>query len=309
MEKPVNLVIFCSRESVAVLSITLLAALRAAPDNSVIDILVNGNKELASQMFVLSKGMANRKSSVRVWYIPFADKGNAWNQHVHEIWQGCLDAIYIDGYVRVAENSIRSLSRSLAASAQYLGASGVPSVGWSAKTLRKQMDMKGGFHGNLCAITSEALERIKDRGIRIPIGMYRVDGLMGAFLSFGLNPNSHAWNPLKFIAVVPDATWQCDRKKWYRLQDILAWGNRRYRQARGDIENSAIKYHLTFLKCQLEELPSNVTSLVAAWAGSCPSEAQALITRSPRHRKAMVFIRDFAIPEKGDCVAYLVGSE
>lgn len=305
MINPINLVIFSSRESIATLSSSLLSATQAAPAGTRIDILVNGNKELADQIYHWQKhNIEEDEFKIKVWYIPFADKGNAWNQHIHHIWQGDLDAVYIDGYVQVRNNSITPLSQTLKQNTYSLGTCGMPTVGLSAKKLQDEMKIKGGFHGNLCAIKSEALQKIKDRNINIPLGIYRVDGLMGAFLSFGLDNTLHPWNPHYFVPLTTDATWVCDEKKWYRPKDLLAWKKRRDRQARGDIENAAIKYHLTKLKCSFEALPKDVASLVAVWTETCPEEARSMTNQSSRHRKAMFFIRNFISPDQSECIAY-----
>lgn len=269
MMKPVNLVIFSSRESSAELVKTLHAAIAAAPDNSVIDILINGNIALSRGIAsVLSTDDFQPCQTIRVWHIPAADKANAWNQHIHSISDKDLDCVYIDGYVQPKPDAITKLQETLASHPGALGSSGAPSTGWSAKAITATMQSDGGFHGNLCAITANALAQIRKTGIRLPLGMYRVDALMGAFLSFGLANTNRTWSPKEHVPVTFDATWHCRSKKWYSLQDINAWLSRRERQIRGKVENAAIKQLLVHEGIRLEDIPRDVAQLSREWVKS-----------------------------------------
>ena len=309
MDTPVNLAVVASRESFIAITNTLSCAIKAVPEGSRIDVLINGNKDLADQTYHwATRSIPHKTRHLQIWNIPVGDKGNAWNQHIHAIWQRDMDAIYIDGYVRVTKDAISALSRTLAYNASSLGTSGLPTIGASAAKLRRQMQIEGGFHGNLCSIKSAALEQIRNRNIRIPLGIYRVDGLMGAFLSFGLDSSMHTWDPFRFIPLTAEASWVCDKKKWFHVRSLVAWKNRRERQARGDIENAAIKYHLTELKCLPEALPTNIRSLVSAWSDLRPLDARTLINRSSRHRDAMAFISKYVPPAPDTCTAYKLSS-
>lgn len=304
MVSPVNLVIFAARENISTLTTSLSCALHAIPEGSRVDVLVNGNHELADQISAwICCNTAIEAKQCQVWYISVADKGNAWNQHIHTIWQQDLDAVYIDGYVRISRDAIAALSKTLADNPTALGTSGLPTVGASARTLQQTMRTEGGFHGNLCAIKASALAQLRGRGIRIPLGMYRVDSIMGAFLSFGLDNTVHPWDPFRYLPTTTDARWECDEKKWYRWQDIVAWLNRRKRQIRGAFENAAVKYYLADSKRLPETLPDNVHELVLTWSRSNPNSANALIKQSVRHREAMHFFSDYVPPAPADCIA------
>lgn len=267
--KPVNLAIFSSRESSAELAKTIDSAIAAAPVNSVIDILINGNPALSRAIVShLSKDDLQPCHTIRVWHIPAADKANAWNQHIHSICDLDRDCFYIDGYVQLKRDAITKIQETLASHPGALGSSGAPSTGWSAKAITATMKADGGFHGNLCAITANALAQMRKAGIRIPIGMYRVDALMGAFLSFGLANTNRRWSPKEHVPVTLDATWHCRSKKWYSLQDINAWLSRRERQIRGKVENAAIKQLLVHEGIRLEDIPRDVAQLSRNWVNS-----------------------------------------
>ena len=307
---PVNLVIFSSREDVSTIAGTISSAVQSIPNGSIVDVLVNGNKQLAQQIDTWALQNIKSVDQLNIFYIPLPDKGNAWNQHIHTIWRESMNmnSIYIDGYVRVSRAAISALASTLECNVNALGTSGVPTVGASAKLLSRRMQREGGFHGNLCAIRTEALRQMRNRGVRIPLGMYRVDSLVGAFLSFNLDNINHAWDPHKCVPLTVAASWECEEKKWYRWKDVAAWMKRRNRQAQGDFENSAVKYHLTRLKCSFEELPSDVRSLVDAWMNACPEDVSRLRHSSVRHKKAMENIVDYVSPDSNACGAVLINS-
>ena len=295
MNIPVNLVIFASRESVKDLAEAFEHAKQGLHPGSFIDVLINGNEELATH-FVgwFSNKSLNDDVKCRIWSLEVADKANAWNQHIHEIWHQGLDAIYVDGYARVTSNAVSSLLKTMKSNAEVLGSSGVPTVGRSAKSIAKTMEIEGGFHGNLCAIRSTAMAEMRKRKIRIPVGMYRVDAIMGAFLSFGLKNDTRIWEPKRYIPVTFDATWNIESKKWYRPQDIIAWHRRSMRQSRGKVENAAVKYHLTVENTAFEHLPEDIGQLFNRWKSACPADA-AVMER--RYRSSFQYLEQFNPPD------------
>jgi len=308
LDKPVNFVIFASREEVHELQRTILFAFKSTPECSVIDVVINGNPLLAEGIyFFVSKTIQSRTKKTRIWNISVADKANAWNQHVHTIWPDGYDSIYVDGYVRVSKNAIVSLCSTCFDNVECLGTSAVPVVGRSSNILQRKMREEGGFHGNFCMIKAGAISEMRNRGITIPVGVYRVDSIMGAFLSFGLDNINKKWEPKRYIPVSLEASWDCDEKKWYRLKDIIAWRNRRFRQARGDIENAAFKYFMTKIKIKPEGLPKDIKSMVVSWSEACPEEAFNISNRNRLTREAMSYIRNYSPPLDRDCLPEELG--
>lgn len=200
------------------------------------------------------------------------------------------------------KNAIVSLCATCFNNVESLGTSAVPVVGRSSNILQRKMREEGGFHGNLCMIKAGAIFEMRNRGITIPLGVYRVDSIMGAFLSFGLDNVNRKWEPTRYIPVSLEASWDCDEKKWYRLKDIIAWRNRRFRQARGDIENAAFKYFMTRAKIKPEGLPKDIKSMVVSWCEACPEEAFNILNRNRLTREAMSYILNYSTPLDRDCI-------
>lgn len=282
-----NLVIFASRESFYTLAETLSWAARALPMQGKIEVIINGNFGLASRIKEYSDTLSETQTTkIFVWNILAADKANAWNQHIHKIWDGNSHSIYLDGYVRITSDALSAIMSTLQEHPKALGTSGVPSVGYSAKKIRRQMTREGGFHGNLCAISAQAIQTLRDRKIFLPTGIYRVDSAMGAYLSFGLDNLRNPWAPHMFLPITEQATWICPPKSWYKPNDVLAWFKRRQRQAKGDFENAAIRHFLTELKKPIWEMPNDIKSLIGNWNKHNQIDVERLQTKSSRHRAA-----------------------
>lgn len=291
-QRPWTVVIFACRESLSQLQQTLDAAKVSAASCAVIHVLVNGNQALAS---ALAQDLTQRQLSaakdeggpaIQVWSIPLGDKANAWNQYIHHIWAGEEIAFFIDGYVRVKANAIELLGHAVINNDHALGGSGVPTMGRTAMALRQDIITNLGFHGNFCCIKGAAIRQMRDQHIRLPMGLYRTDGLMRAILVYSLDPARHAWDESR-IHVHPDATWQIDPAHWWRIQDVRAFFKRHFRQVRGKLENAALKDHLTRLRRSPTELPATTHELVVEWVKRCPSEFKRLVQKQPLTKCAL----------------------
>jgi hypothetical protein len=285
--------IFAARELPNTLFSTIAKALAAAPNNTIIDVLVNGNPSLArlTAEHVKSIELQGNAPCIRVWSLVVGDKAHAWNQHIHQIWNGCGPVFYIDGYVRLQPDAVHLLSKCMFQHPNTLAGTGVPSTGNDAPRLRAIMMRDGGFHGNFCCITKEALTEFKSRQIRLPLGLYRTDSTIGSILSFGLDPAKNSWDIRRHIAIEPRATWQTDPKLWWRLGDLKASLKRTLRQAQGQLENQAIRNHLAIRKLAPEDLPLSVSKLVLDWESCNPNEAALVLKGNPLARYALAKLR------------------
>jgi len=284
----VGLVFFVAREQCDVIHQTLKAALQATPDSKTIDILVNGNAKLALEI-AQSLGSASALDfgkGVRVWSIPVGDKANAWNQYIHHIWNGEPIAFFLDGYVKVNPDALALLGSAVLANERALGGSGVPMQGRSAATLSNIMMSQGGFHGNLCCIKGVVIQKMRDLGIRLPVGLYRTDSLMGAFLAFNLNPADNAWDKDR-IYIHPHASWRVVPSNVSWWAKMRGQWNRLLRQKRGDLENAAYREHLAVRKLPPASLPDRAREMVLQWLTECPEDAAKLLKGGVLRRRAV----------------------
>jgi hypothetical protein len=208
------------------------------------------------------------------------DKAHAWNEYVHRIWPSGTTAFYIDGYVEVKPDALSRLDQRLAQSPEALAAAGVPTCGRSAPALRAQLISSGGLHGNMHAIGAEAMAGLRAAGVRLPLGLYRTDSLIGAVLMYKLDPAQYRWDTAR-IVVEPEATWDVRGMSELSKKNIVGQFKRILRQAQGDLENRAVREHLAIRRDLPQLLPRTGQELVNGWLRDHPREALRMFLKKP----------------------------
>jgi hypothetical protein len=277
-----SIAVFAARESLDTLKACIRAAVNASKNEDVvIDVLVNGNRALAEQTAQLPDfaGEGHENVVVRVWFISTGDKAHTWNEYVHRIWQGGM-AYFIDGYAEVREDALSFIEAGLNDVPNALGATGVPTSGRSAAALRQLMLKEGGIHGNLYAIRGTVMSTLRERGFRLPLGLYRTDSLIGAVLVYQLDPSQNTWDT-KRMFVHPQATWHVQQTGMWKPKDIWGQCKRKLRQAQGILENRAVRQHLAVEKRLPETLPHTISELVGKWIAACPQDARHIFLKHP----------------------------
>jgi len=233
-DKHWSIAVFAARETLPELMATLGSVLSAVHKPAVIDLLINGNEQLAISVAerIASIPMNGGTSTVRVWFITLGDKGHAWNQYIHFIQPDGQVVFFLDGYVHPDCDAFDYLGTSLLESSQALGATGLPRMGRSALRLRQEMIQQGGIHGNLFCLKDETVRRIVEVGFRLPLGIYRTDPTLGAALMFNLDPAHNDWDPAR-IPVNQYVSWSTKKRNWWRFSDLKDQAKRMLRQAQG----------------------------------------------------------------------------
>lgn len=280
-----SVAIFAARESILDLEPTIVAAINASTSDTVIDLLVNGNRSLADRVVELlasDKFIARAMHvSLRVWFIELGDKSHAWNQYLEFIWPGSEYAFYIDGYVRVRPDALQLLAQGLAGSPEYLAGTGVPTVGRNAQALREQMLAQGGIHGNLFALKRATTRKLRDIGFKLPLGLYRTDPTLGAALAFSLDPARSRWDLKGRILVHPNVTWSTEERSIWNLADLSSQIKRAFRQGQGTLENLAVRDFFAARKLSPEKLPKTAALLISQWAAARPLQLATALVRNP----------------------------
>ena len=276
-----SVALFAARETPAVLAASVRAAMAACAGRSAtVDVLINGNKELAATFAELASGWAQEGCTLRVWWIATPDKAHTWNEFVHRIWDTDSIAFFIDGYAQVKPDALAAMERRLAATPGALGASGVPTCGRSAAKLREQMLREGGIHGNLYAVSAEGMRAIRAAGFRLPLGLYRTDPLLSSVLKFRLDPANHKWEHGR-VAVEPEATWDVAGMSRLTIGNLTGQFKRMLRQAQGDLENRAAREHLAIKRLAPQLLPATAQDLITGWLDAQPAQARSLFMKRP----------------------------
>lgn len=275
--------IFAARESPDELIDTIKSIVEASAEATIVDVMVNGNSELASetakQVDLLQQSLGS--SIIRVWSISLAGKAHAWNQYVHNIWPGSTLAYFVDGYARVQKSGLQLLAASISSSTDALAAGGVPVSGGTARQLREHTLKVGGLHGALFVLKEAVMLEMRDKGFRLPLGLYGFDSLLGAVLAFGLDPSVNNWDIKKFVILNPDVVFIIDEKKWWRYSVIKTQFKRILNNALRVLVVEATKYYLARQKRQPECLPKTVEEFVLGWVNNCPGDARKILRKYP----------------------------
>jgi hypothetical protein len=279
-----SVAIFSSRENIETLSCSINAVLEAATaSGTAVDVVVNGNRGLAdkaARFLETLKGAEQLGRTIRIWYIPVADKAHAWNLYIEEILPSAEVAFFVDGYADVRLDALKLLSDALSAAPAALAASGVPTIGRSAEKQSSAMLREGGIHGNLYAVRGDFLRRARAAGFRLPLGLYRTDGVLGAVICFALDPAANEWEPRR-ILVHPDATWKIRPLRHASFQDLRSHWRKIQRQSQGALENLAVREHLAIQKRKPEALPRTTDELVWSWMSAHPLHALKVCAANP----------------------------
>ncbi|NTV70735.1 MAG: hypothetical protein HGA71_11360 [Azonexaceae bacterium] len=268
---PWAIAVFASRESVDTVENVLRSIVIACNGiETHIDVLINGNGYLAQSLGQRLRSEPidlGREHNVCVWSVKLGDKAETWNVYVHHLHPKANITFFIDGYVQPEASSLRELAIALKDSEHALAATGVPSLGRTAERHTKAMLREGGLQGGLFALSSLAMDEIVNQRFRLPIGLYRVDSLIGAAINFNFNPATNSWAPSR-IRVQPSATYRYQTLRWWRIKDLITHLKRMRRQAQGALENQAVRNHLAHNRRSPGTLPRTARELVLSWWNS-----------------------------------------
>lgn len=132
------------------------------------------------------------RDDVVVVDLAVGDKANAWNTYVHDHAPRAAQHVFIDGDCRAEPGAIAALVDALAADPGANAAAAVPCAGRGAKRARARMQADRALAGNLYALRGEFVERVRQRGLRIPVGTVGEDSVVGLFAKIDLD-SSGRW--------------------------------------------------------------------------------------------------------------------
>jgi glycosyltransferase involved in cell wall biosynthesis len=231
-----------------------------AGEKAQLHVVVNGSSDRSLE---IARDYADRHPAMIFAHrILHADKQNAWNQYIHELRVEAGTHIFVDAYAYVTPGSLRALEEGLKRPGVNAAAA-IPGSGRSRERIVE--DMRGGsggrgLHGSLHALTGDFVNRIRARGIRQPVGIYRGDGLVGAMALYDLDPLRNRYDYAR-IALVDEASWTFDSLRPWRWRDLRRQLRRYLMQQRGRVENEAIKRVIRARG--FEGLPAHVDTLLA----------------------------------------------
>lgn len=250
-----------------------LAALAGAAHGLDIEVAVMLNGCTDDSAAIACRAMQRLRLSGLVCTIPFADKSNAINAWLHRIAPAAETYVCIDAYAAIRPDALRLLGAALDATPHALAAAAMPSTGPSAARLRRDMERHHGLHGSLFALRGDFVARLRVAGLRLPVGLYRGDGLLGAMVLQDLDGVGNAWDESR-IVLVPGASWATPPLRPWRPTDLRRALRRQVRQARGRLESAAIRD--TVHRAGFAGLPDDANRMIADWVAGDPA------ARAPR---------------------------
>jgi hypothetical protein len=176
--------------------------------------------------------------SATVYIIEVACKSHAMNEFIHQLRPKAPIYFFVDATVFVEPNALRALADALKDRPDIMAVSGLPINGRSAAKMREDTRESGKLFGQMFAVRQSCLDAISRLGRRLPIGLYRCDGLFAGFICWETDGIAHEW-AMPRIATIPEAQWRVRPISWFRPKDISAGFNRLVRQGRGRMENQA----------------------------------------------------------------------
>ena len=158
---------------------------------------------------------ARARDDVHLVHIDVGDKCNAWNEFVHLHAPRSRTLFFIDGDVRAAPGALEALQRGLDTHPEANAAAALPGSGRSQTAFRRMLIDEGGVAGNLYALRGRFADRIRDAGIRLPIGLVGDDGLVGTLAHNDLDPRKGDWSRAR-VVTCPDAMFVFDPLSLWR---------------------------------------------------------------------------------------------
>ncbi len=231
--------VVCQNEAARIESCLISISDAIGSRRALVTLNVNGStddSEAIAQHTALACGMA-----LQVYRTQAADKSNALNQFIHRQRVPARMYAFVDGYVRINPSALHDLDAGLAAHPHAVAATGFCINGRTSAAANPAALKKGGrLNGQLHALRPEFLNRMVEQGIRLPIGIYWGDGLMGSMAMHNLDPVGEAWDTQRIVGVA-SATCEIAALSIFKWRDLERQFRRKLRQMRGRLQNEAIK--------------------------------------------------------------------
>jgi hypothetical protein len=203
-----------------------------------VTVLLNGTTDDSLEKIRALK--LNDNVAVSVYFCPKADKANAINQFIYELRPPANVYFFVDAYTKVGEGALAAIAAEFARAPGVLIVTGVPINGRSSQATT-DATLKGGVvNGQLYALRVSFMDRLIAKGLRLPLGLYRGDSLLGSMGSHDLDPIATKWDNAR-IAGLGAAPFEIAPLSLFKWSDIRRQFNREIRQALGRFENEAIK--------------------------------------------------------------------
>jgi len=257
----IGVTVFCHNEGHRIGA--CLAAVAAAGRGMRLDVTVIANGTTDASIDRAGDALRTHHLRGRIYGIALADKANAINHAFYALRQTARLHVFIDAYAIIAVDSFKGFTTMLSSHQEAVAATGVAGNGRTMRAATEETLLKGGrLHGQLHAFRPSFLDRLTAAGLRLPIGLYRGDGLLGSMACHDLDALHTPWESHR-IKGTAEAVYQIPELSPFRPSDIVRQFRRTVRQMRGRMENAAVTDII--YKSGFAALPGTADEMIHGW--------------------------------------------
>jgi hypothetical protein len=223
-------------------------------------VLINGSSDATASLAM--KHLSAMAMDHAEFSIAHGCKSNAINRFVHHIRPKADFYLFTDATVTIEREVPALFEQGFASDATIEAVSGLPRNGRGARAMRLQAKIAPKLYGQMFAVRGPAIDRLAAMNRRLPVGLYRGDGLLSGFIVHETDGVMHA-DPAPRILTIPQAGWHIKSLSPFSLEDIQTAFNRRVRQSRGRLENLA--WNSIIWSQGFDALPLHADDMILGW--------------------------------------------
>lgn len=222
-EKGWSVAVFANNEENGI--VDCLRSLIAAGGGSALQVYVLANG-CTDRTAAVARAYAREQDGIEVIEIAMGDKANAWNVYVHDLAVEAQYHFFIDGDTTPCPDSFRRLANSLCQDEKAFAASGLPTGGRTSVRWAQHIRARHGMPGPLYCIRGPVIDELRERRLRLPVGLIGDDVLIPFLIkrdlgdSVVVNPDRvHVCNEAQFTAPsLHPGAWRDWKTYWKRLR-------------------------------------------------------------------------------------------
>ena len=257
---------------------TIAACLGALDDNAAgrdahVSLLLNGTTDDSVEV---ARAVRLRNVSLSTYTFPVADKANTINRFLYDLRPEADGYFFVDAYARVGAGALDAMTQHFSDHPDAHITTGVPVNGRSAEASTAAILRGAAVNGQLYAMRPGFVERIVAAGLRLPLALYRGDPLLASMAAHDLDALGTKWSDSR-VAGVARATFEISPLSIFRWSDVKRQFHREIRQARGRMENAAIKSII--YERGYAALPDDANAMIRNWLRRHAPEPRSLRER------------------------------
>ncbi len=286
-----HVAVYCANEGRRLGACLDSLAVALAGRRALVTVVLNGSDDDSLEV---ARAASPAGLPIEIVEIPFRDKSNAINQFIYKLRVPARVYAGVDGNAVIGASTFHAMEERLRSAPHAMAVTGVAANGRTMRKMGAQALRTGGvLHGQLHALRPEFLDQMTARGLRLPVGLYRGDGLLGSMAAHDFAPLSTPWDDSR-VAAETRATFTLPSLSLLNRSDVDRLFRRRVRQMQGVMENKAIA--AVIYRSGYEALPEHVTDLIRAYL-EVHGAPQVSLLEAPFQRLALTQLEKAGYPD------------